>query len=147
MVFPLWDINGNIFKPFSIVRFMAKSNVRSLRKATGGRYSKMYRKKKARDMKGEPILARITSEIKSKIRRVRGGNQTASLVGAVYANVTDGKKTKKVKIKTVLENPASRHFVRENIVTRGSVVDTEAGKARVTSRPSKDNVVNAVLVK
>jgi small subunit ribosomal protein S8e len=126
---------------------MAQSNVRSLRKATGGRYSKMYRKKKARDMKGEPILARITSEIKSKIRRVRGGNQITSLVGATYANVNDGKKTKKVKIKTVLENPASRHFVRENVVTLGSIVDTAAGKARVTSRPSKDNVVNAVLVK
>jgi len=126
---------------------MAQTNVRSLRKATGGRYSKMYRKKKARDMKGEPILARITSEIKSKIRRVRGGNQATSLVGAVYANVSTGKKTKKVKIKTVLENPASRHFVRENVVTLGSIVDTAAGKARVTSRPSKDNVVNAVLVK
>jgi small subunit ribosomal protein S8e len=127
--------------------FMAQSNVRSLRKATGGRYSKMYRKKKARDMKGEPILARVATTIKSKVRRIRGGNQTTSLVGAVYANVSTGKKTKKVKIKTVLENPASRHFVRENVVTLGSIVDTTAGKARVTSRPSKDNIVNAVLVK
>jgi len=126
---------------------MAKSNVRSLRKATGGRYSKMYRKKKARDMKGEPILARVASELKSKIRRVRGGNQTTSLIGVTHANLSDGKKTKKVKIKTVLENPASRHFVRENIVTMGSIIDTEKGKARVTSKPSKDNVVNAVLVK
>jgi small subunit ribosomal protein S8e len=126
---------------------MAQSNVRSLRKATGGRYSKMYRKKKARDMKGEPILAKVATEIKSKVRRVRGSKKITSLVGAVYANVNDGKKTKKVKIKTVLENPASRHFVRENVVTLGAIVDTEAGKARVTSRPSKDNVVNAVLVK
>ena len=81
---------------------MAQSNVRSLRKATGGRYSKMYRKKKARDMKGEPILARVATTLKSKVRRIRGGNQTTSLVDAVYANINDGKKTKKVKIKTVL---------------------------------------------
>ena len=126
---------------------MAQSNVRSLRKATGGRYSKMYRKKKARDMKGEPILARVATTLKSKVRRIRGGNQTTSLVDAVYVNVSTGKKTKKVKIKTVLENPASRHFVRENVLTLGSIIDTAAGKARVTSRPSKDNVVNAVLVK
>lgn len=126
---------------------MAKSNVRSRRKATGGRYSKMYRKKKSRDMMGTPILTKITAELKSKIRRVRGGNQTTSLVGATHANLSDGKKTKKVKIKTVLENPASRHFVRQNVVTLGSIIDTEKGKARVTSRPSKDNVVNAVLVK
>jgi len=126
---------------------MAQSNVRSRRKATGGRYSKMYRKKKVRDMMGQPILTKITEELKSKLRRVRGGNQITSLVGATYANVSDGKKTKKVKIKTVLENPASRHFVRQNVVTMGSIIDTTAGKARVTSRPSKDNIVNAVLVK
>ena len=107
----------------------------------------MYRKKKVRDMMGQPILTKITEELKSKLRRVRGGNKITSLVGATYANVSDGKKTKKVKIKTVLENPASRHFVRQNVVTMGSIIDTAAGKARVTSRPSKDNIVNAVLVK
>ncbi len=126
---------------------MAKSSVRSRRKATGGRYSKMYRKKKVRDMMGAPILTKISAELKSKVRRVRGGNQINSLIGATHANVSDGKKTKKVKIKTVLENPASRHFVRQNVVTLGSIIDTDAGKAKVTSRPSKDNVVNAVLVK
>ena len=126
---------------------MAQSNVRSRRKATGGRYSKMYRKKKVRDMMGQPILTKITEELKSKLRRVRGANKITSLVGATHANVSDGKKTKKVKIKTVLENPASRHFVRQNVVTMGSIIDTAAGKARVTSRPSKDNIVNAVLVK
>ena len=77
----------------------------------------------------------------------RGGSSRLALVSSNYANVTMGKKTVKVKIKTVLENPASRHFVRQNILSKGAIIETEKGKARITSRPSKDNVVNAVLVK
>ena len=85
---------------------MAKSSVRSLRKPTGGRYGKLYRKKKLRDLIGLPILTKVTSDVRSKVRRVRGGNKFNSLVGAVYANVSNGKKTKKVKIKSVVENAA-----------------------------------------
>ncbi|MEK6848627.1 MAG: 30S ribosomal protein S8e, partial [Nanoarchaeota archaeon] len=42
--------------------------------------------------------------------------------------------------------PANRHFIRRNIMTKGSVIDTELGKARITSRPGQDGVVNAVLI-
>ena len=126
---------------------MAKSKVRSLRKPSGARYGKMYRKKKLIDLIGIPRLAYISSTIRTKISRVRGGNKIHSLIGASHANINSGKKTYKVKIKSVLENPASRHFVRQNVITKGAIIDTEKGKARVTSRPSKDNIVNAVLVK
>jgi len=126
---------------------MAKSKVRSLRKASGARYGKMYRKKKLIDLMGIPTLAHVAETVRTKIKRVRGGNKVHALVNASHANVTDGKKTFKVKIKSVLENPASRHFVRQNVVTKGAIIDTEKGKARVTSRPSKQNIVNAVLVK
>ena len=63
-------------------------------------------------------------------------------------NVVDPKtkKHKVVKIKNVIENPANRHFVRRNIITKGTVVDTEAGKARITSRPGQDGTVNGVLI-
>ena len=64
------------------------------------------------------------------------------------ANVFDPgtKKSFKVEIKTVLENPADSHFVRRNVITKGAVIDTEKGKAKVTSRPSQDGTVNAVLI-
>ncbi len=64
------------------------------------------------------------------------------------ANVYD-KKTKKfykTKIKNVAENPANRHYVRRNIMTRGAIIETEKGKAVVTSRPGQDGTVNAVLI-
>ncbi|MFH1107462.1 MAG: 30S ribosomal protein S8e [Candidatus Micrarchaeota archaeon] len=66
---------------------------------------------------------------------------------AVYANVVqkDGS-IRKAKITNVVLSPANRHFARENLVTKGTIVETELGKARITSRPSQHGVVNAVLV-
>ncbi|MFH1200016.1 MAG: 30S ribosomal protein S8e [Candidatus Micrarchaeota archaeon] len=66
---------------------------------------------------------------------------------ALYANVVskDGK-IKKAKITNVSSSPANRHFARENLVTKGAIVETELGKAKITSRPSQHGVVNAVLV-
>jgi len=68
---------------------------------------------------------------------------------ASYANLTDQKtkKSSKVKITSVVDNPANRNFVRRNIITKGAVVETEKGRARVTSRPGQDGLVNAVLIK
>ncbi|RLF79472.1 30S ribosomal protein S8e, partial [Thermococci archaeon] len=43
--------------------------------------------------------------------------------------------------------PANRQYVRRNIITKGAIIQTEIGKAIVTSRPGQDGVVNAVLIK
>ena len=56
------------------------------------------------------------------------------------------KKSSKIKIDKVLENPANRHFVRRNIITRGTVVETSKGKAKITSRPGQEGSINAVLI-
>ena len=77
-----------------------------------------------------------------------GNSQKMRLLSMDIANIFDPKtkKYQQVKIKTILENPANRHYVRRNIMTKGSVIDTEMGKARITSRPGQDGTVNAVLV-
>jgi len=69
------------------------------------------------------------------------------LLSADVANVFDGKKYHKSKIKEVVKNKANRHFVRRNILTKGAVIETELGKAKITSRPGQEGMVNAVLVK
>ncbi len=63
-------------------------------------------------------------------------------------SVTDPKthETKKVAIETVRENPSNPNYVRRNIITKGSIIKTEIGDARVTSRPGQDGTVNAVLI-
>ena len=77
-----------------------------------------------------------------------GGNRKTRLLSADKANLFDPKtkKHEQVKIKTILENPANRHFVRRNIMTKGCIVETEKGKAKITSRPGQDGIVNAVLI-
>jgi small subunit ribosomal protein S8e len=52
----------------------------------------------------------------------------------------------KAKILMVVGNPANRHFVRRNILTKGCIIETDKGKARVLSRPGQEGVVNAVLI-
>ena len=125
---------------------MALWQGRSKRKPSGGRLRPL-RKKKKFEIGREQQYAFLGPQ-KVKLYRVRGANQKVRILNAEWANVTDPKtrKTKKVKIVTVKENPSNPHFVTRNIVTRSAVVETELGMARVTSRPGQDGVVNAVLV-
>ena len=119
---------------------------RSKRKASGGRYI-AARGKRIFEKRGTATLTKV-SERKVKEVKVRGGGTKQRLLSVDVANVFDPKTKKysKVKIKTILENTANRHFVRRNILTKGAVIDTEKGKAKVTSRPGQEGMINAVLV-
>ncbi|MCC6046929.1 MAG: 30S ribosomal protein S8e [Desulfurococcaceae archaeon] len=118
------------------------------RKVSGG-IRRPHRKKRKYELGGYPTLTRIGSRDVRVKERVRGGNTVVRLKEVAYANIYDpGSKTfRKVKILRVVENPANREYVRLGIVSRGSVIETELGLAKVTSRPSRDGVVNAVLTK
>ena len=125
---------------------MVVNQKRSKRKVSGGRYIKAGQKRLAQ--KGNiPTLTKL-AETKVKKIKSRGGNSKERLIYADVANVFDKKanKYKKVKILNIVDNPANRNFVRRNIITKGTVMETEAGKAVVTSRPGQESVVNAVLI-
>jgi small subunit ribosomal protein S8e len=70
------------------------------------------------------------------------------MLKANNANVTNPKtgKTAKATITTVTGNPANINYVRRNIITKGAIIQTSAGKARVTSRPGQHGAINAVLI-
>ena len=123
-----------------------RSSFRSKRKVSGGRYHK-FREKKKRELVGTPALTKL-EETKSKKKRTLGGNRKNKLLSADIVNLVgkDGKVVK-VKIKNVVDNPADKHLARRNIITKGAIIETEKGKARVTSRPGQDGVINAVLIK
>ena len=128
---------------FSMLK-MALSQKRSKRKASGGRYKSVKGKKKHE-------LGRTPMHTKPGARKVRtfrtiGGNTKIRLQSTDTVNLYDPKtKTySKAKIKTIVENPANRHFVRRNIITKGAVIETDKGKAKVTNRPGQEGSVNAV---
>ncbi len=126
---------------------MALSQLRSTRKPTGGRYKAGFRKKRLYELGREPSFTGLGAK-RIKIIRVRGDNQKARLLSGDIANLYDpkAKKYEQVKIKTISGNPANRHFVRRNIMTKGAIIETDKGKARITSRPGQDGSINAVLV-
>jgi small subunit ribosomal protein S8e len=80
-------------------------------------------------------------------RRTKGGSTKVSGKVLLFASVTTPQGTKKARITAVVDNPSNRHYARENILTRGAVIDTELGRARITSRPGQEGAVNAVLLK
>ena len=125
---------------------MAISQGRPRRKQTGARYTD-YRKKKQYELGREPSFTKLDKK-KVQVIRTMGSNRKLRLLSAETANLFDpkSKSLRQIKIKTITDNPANRHFIRRNIMTKGSVIDTEIGKARVTSRPGQDGVVNAVLI-
>jgi small subunit ribosomal protein S8e len=106
------------------------------------------RKKKKRELGSEPTHTKIGEE-KRKIEDAFGGNKKVRLYQATFANVfnPEVKKTTKVRILDVVENPSNIDFVRRKIITKGAIIKTELGLAKVTSRPSQDGVVNAILIK
>ncbi len=123
-----------------------RSQWRSKRKPSGGRYHKPYRKKRKFEL--ARFAANTTlGKLKLKQIRTRSGHIKNRLLSADYANVSSSGKISKVKIKNVLDNPANKFLARRNVITKGSIIDTELGKARVTSRPGQHGMVNAVLVK
>lgn len=125
---------------------MAKSSAFTKRKPSGGRF-RSNKKKKAYEMASEPTLTKL-SKISIKKIRTMGGHIKFKLLTADIANVYDpkSKKYKKAKITTITENPANPHFVRRNIMTKGTIIETDIGKARITSRPGQQNAINAILI-
>ena len=122
---------------------------RSRRKPTGGLY-RPARKKRKYEMGREPIETHVAEDvIKVKKVRTRGGNLKVKVVRTGFANVLDPETNtcKKVKIIRVRENSANIHYVRRNVITKGAIIETELGLAKVTSRPGQDGTVNAILIK
>jgi len=119
---------------------------RSRRKPTGG-IIVANRKKKKYEMGREKLYVTLGDERK-KIIKTRGNGKKIRMLSYNFVNLTDKKtkKTMKVKIKTVSENSANINYVRRNIITKGSIIETEKGKAKVTSRPSQTGIINAILI-
>jgi small subunit ribosomal protein S8e len=125
---------------------MVLDQQKSVRKETGARYKSQHGKKK-QAMGRTPTLTKI-GETAIKPMRVRGHNSKRRVLRADIANVYDSKSKKyiKAKIQIVTANPANRHYVRRNIITKGTIIQTDKGSARVTSRPGQEGVINAILI-
>ena len=125
---------------------MARSQLKSKRKVSGGRYKSTQSKKKS-ELAGFPAMTKLSENQKVKSVRVIGGNKKLKILANNQINVTDKKgKTSKTEMINVTENFANPNLVRRNILTKGTVVETKLGKVKITSRPGQEGAVNAVLI-
>ncbi len=124
---------------------MVKWRLRSGRKPTGALMHKTG--KKTRMQRGREFAETRVGEIRAKPARRRGNLGCHILLSTDKANVLDPKtgKIKAAKIMLVSDNPANPHYTRRNILTKGAIIKTELGQARVTNRPAREGIVNAVL--
>jgi small subunit ribosomal protein S8e len=117
------------------------------RKFTGGRKVAMRGRRKF-EIDRYPNEA-IVGDKDIITRRVRGNNTKTAFKTTEFANVADqvSKKVTKSKILRVTKNSANKDYERRGVISKGALLETEAGTARVVSRPGQDGTVNAILVK
>ena len=125
---------------------MARTTSRSLRKVSGGRYH-FSRGKKSYELAGFAANTKLADAKKAQHKRGRGGALREALLTIKQMNIADKQgKSQKTEIINVVENPANANLVRRNVITKGCVVETKLGRARVTSRPGQEGMVNGVLI-
>lgn len=123
---------------------MAYSQFRSRRKPTGGRY-KNARSHPISEHGSEPMNTRIDAP---RVKTVKGLGFTTKRKAFALADITITKDGKSIKTQmtSVIEAPANRNYVRRNIITKGSIVETPEGTVRITNRPSQEGHALGVLV-
>jgi small subunit ribosomal protein S8e len=121
-----------------------KDQGRSLRKRTGGR-RRPSRDRKRHELGREPAETTVGDQRLRTVDARGAGEKVRALSTDVAAVAVDGE-TVRAEITNVVENPANVNYARRNIITKGAIIETAEGRARVTSRPGQTGQVSAVSV-
>jgi len=117
------------------------------RKISGGRY-KAHKKKKSYESAGQKRIVKL-GETKLKTQSTRGGGEKVVMLKGKIVNLSPkkkGEKAKKVEITNVIETPSNRFLARQNIITKGTIVQTSEGKVKITNKPSQQGTINGILI-
>jgi small subunit ribosomal protein S8e len=126
---------------------MAVWQERSKKKPSGGKY-RQYRDKRKASLARQNVLTKISTVEKRRLIRAAGNTTKLRSMTATHGNLYDPKtkKHKRVELIDVIDNPASRHYARMDVLTKGAIVATDIGTARVTNRPGQEGYINLVLI-
>lgn len=115
------------------------------RKKTGGR-KRAYRTKRVYEQGRQPVET-LLGEVNRK--KVKGISRISKikLVKADYVNVSNPKMgtTVRLEILDIVRNPANADYNRRGVITKGTIVRTENGLAKIISRPGQEGSLNAVV--
>jgi small subunit ribosomal protein S8e len=128
-------------------QFGAQFHGKSDRASSGsGKPKNALRDKRRSESGGYFTATKLGTEVMVKKVRGRGGVLKDTLKHALFANVLTKSGYKKAKITGVMDSNDNRNFARLGIITKGAVINTELGKARVINRPGQEGSINARLV-
>ena len=119
-----------------------KDQGRSKRKRTGGRL-RPFRNKKRHQLGRQPSETTV-GEPRFQLIDSRGNDKKVRALSTNVAQVAGDDGVEQAEIETVVDNPSNVNYARRNIITKGAIIETDIGRARVTSRPGQDGQVNAV---
>jgi len=115
------------------------------RKKTGGRKIP-YRTKRLHEQ-GRPPVETVFGETKRKMEKGRNNSAKVKIVSTEFVNVSDPSTgfTERLSILDVVSNPANVDYNRRGVLTKGTIVRTENGLAKIVSRAGQDGAGNAVV--
>jgi small subunit ribosomal protein S8e len=115
------------------------------RKKTGGK-KRAYRTKRVYEQGRQPVET-LFGEVNRK--KVKGISRISKikLVKANYANVSNPKMgtTERLEILDIVRNPANADYNRRGVITKGTIVRTEKGLAKIVSRPGQEGSISAII--
>ncbi|MEM0149646.1 MAG: 30S ribosomal protein S8e [Candidatus Micrarchaeaceae archaeon] len=128
-------------------QFGSQIHQRSNTKKLGnGKKVRKFRDKRRSEIGNYFAATKLSQSSAAARTRKRGGSLGIKLKHAAFANVLTKAGYKKAKITEVIESKDNKNFARQNIITKGTLINTELGKAVVLNRPGREGAINARLV-
>lgn len=127
---------------------MVLKHSNDLKKPSGGK-KRSSRKTRRYELGGHPTLTALGEKEVINKERIRGGGYKLKLSKAKFVNLAlpEKKSAVKTEILEVVKNEANVDYDRRKIITKGTIIRTKYGLAKITSRPGQHGILNAVLIK
>lgn len=114
------------------------------RKRTGGK-KRAYRTRRLYDQGRHPVET-LFGEARRKIVVGRSGRKKIKIVKTDMVNVSNPStgRTERLEILDVVRNPANADYNRRGVITKGTIIRTSRGLAKIVSRPGQHGSLNAI---
>jgi small subunit ribosomal protein S8e len=128
-------------------QFGVQLHTRSNTKTSGNGKKNIKARGKRRSEKGGYFSAtKLSDKRVITSTRERGGNEGVRLKHVAVANLLTKDGYKSAKISEIVESKDNRNFARQGIITKGTIINTDLGKAVVINRPGREGSINARLL-
>ena len=115
------------------------------RKKTGGK-KRAFRTHRVYEQGRQPVETLLGETQRKEVKGISRISKI-KLVKADYVNVSNPETgtTERHKILDVVSNPAKADYNRRGVITKGTIIRTEKGLAKIVSRPGQDGSLSAVV--